>query len=60
MSQKGPKVLTVNNPIRIIHSSHFWFLFGSFLLVWQKHQQKVTKNEIKNGMKNGYCETPGM
>ena len=41
----------------------FWLLFdlllGSFLFVWQKNDQKVTEKEMKNEMKNGYCETPG-
>ena len=41
------------------YSSHFWLLFGYFLTVWQKNDQKVTEKEMKNEMKNGYCETPG-
>ena len=54
--------------IRVIHSSHFLatfrllfnLLFGSFLTIWQKNDQKVTKKEMKNEIRNGYCETPGM
>ena len=45
--------------IRVVHSSHFRLLFGSFLTVWQKNDQKVTEKEMKNEMKNGYHETPG-
>jgi len=45
---------------RVVHSSHFWlifgFIFGSFLVVWQKNDQNGLKNEVKNDVKNGYCE----
>jgi hypothetical protein len=30
--------------IRVVHSSHFWLIFGSFLdhfWVWQKHDRKM-------------------
>ena len=42
--------------IRVIHSSHFWAIFGLFFVVWQKNDQNGPKNEVKNDMKNGYCE----
>jgi len=34
----------------------FWAIFGSFLHVWQKNCQN---DEMKNDVKNGYCEHPG-
>jgi hypothetical protein len=37
----------------------FDLIFGPFLQVWQEIQQNDDKNEIKNGPKMGYCETPG-
>jgi hypothetical protein len=45
---------------RVVHSSHFWLIFGSifrsFLSVWQKNDQNELKNDVKNDVKNGYCE----
>jgi hypothetical protein len=37
----------------------FDLIFGPFLRVWQEIQQNDDENEIKNGPKMGYCETPG-
>ena len=34
----------------------FGFIFGSFLVVWQKNDQNGPKNEVKNDVKNGYHE----
>ena len=36
---------------RVIHISRFQLLFGYFLTVWQKNDQKVTKKEMNNKMK---------
>ena len=47
----------------VVHSKHFWlifgFIFGSFSRVWQKNDQNDPKNDMKNDMKNGYREHPG-
>ena len=49
---------------RVVHSSHFWlifgFIFGSFSGVWQKNNQNEPKNDVKNDVKNGYCERSEM
>jgi hypothetical protein len=49
---------TINS--RVVHSEHFWAIFGSFLasflVVWQKNDQNGLKNEVKNEVKIGYCE----
>ena len=34
----------------------FGFIFRSFLIVWLKNDQNGPKKEIKNDVKNGYCE----
>ena len=45
---------------RVVHGSHSWAIFSSFLCIWQRNKQKETKNGMKNDVKNGYRETPGM
>jgi len=49
---------------RVVHGSHFWpifdLIFGPFLQVWQEIQQNDNENGTENGLKMGYCETPGM
>ena len=46
--------------IRVVHSSHFWaifgFIFGLFSHVWQKNNRNDLKNKTKN---DGYREHPG-
>jgi hypothetical protein len=48
----------------VVHSKHFWLIFGlifgSVLCVWQKNDQNDPKNDPKNDMKNGYCECSEM
>jgi len=44
---------------RVVHSKHFWAIFGSFSHVWEKNDQNDPKNGMKNDVKNGYCEHPG-
>jgi len=54
---------SVSHDIKVVHSKHFWLIFGSFLAsfscVWQKNDQNDPKNDMKNDMKNGYREHPG-
>ena len=45
--------------IRVVHSSHSWAIFGSFLSIWQRNKQKVAKNGIQNDVKNVYHECSG-
>jgi hypothetical protein len=40
----------------VVHHSHFQAIFGSFSHVWQKNDQNGPKNQVKNDVKNGYCE----
>ena len=44
--------------IKVVHSWHFWAIFGSFLIVWLKNDQNGPKNELKNDAKNGHIQTP--
>ena len=44
--------------IRVVHSWHFWAIFGSFSCIW-RNKQKGIKNDVKNDVKNGYREHPG-
>ena len=57
--KNGPKMPTVNDPIRVVHGSHFWAIFGSFSCIWQRNKQRGIKNDVKNDVKNGYHEHPG-
>jgi len=44
--------------IRVVHSKHFWLIFGSFSHVWEKNNQNDLGNGMKNDVKNGYHEHP--
>jgi hypothetical protein len=59
-----PHQFDIKSRNRVVHSSHFWlifgFIFGSFSGVWQKNGQNGPKNEVKNEVKNGYCECSEM
>ena len=51
----------------VVHSGHSWAIFQlifnlilhSFSGIWQRNKQKGTENEMKNNVKNVYCEHPG-
>ena len=50
---------SVGKHIRVVHSSHSWAIFGSFLSIWQRNKQKVAKNGMQNDVKNVYHEHSG-
>ena len=42
---------TVNDPIRVVHSSHFWAIFGSFLASFLDHFWLFGRRMIKMDQK---------
>ena len=47
---------------RVVHSSHFWLIFGfifrSFSGVWQKNDQNGLKNDVRNEVKMATVNVP--
>ena len=51
---KPPKPPMSHN--RVVHSSHFWAIFGSFLASFLDHFQGLAEKWLQNETKNGYHE----